>query len=524
MDLRTGRVLPTFRKTIYQEMIDSIAANTSHYYAFAAVTDKGLGNVEIIDDTDYINQFTPQWKMLFGKRLNSNNIMAVVKKNTWAPNTVYTKYDNTYANLHSESNFYVFSPPAITGGPYHVYKCIDNANNAPSTVKPIIVQATTFQTPDGYKWRYLTSVSYKDFQNYSTTNYSPIYANSSITAGAAEKSGVEVVMVSNTGTGYSTWHNGTINSVNKPRANTTIFQIADNAFNSNNFYDKSAIYLYNEGQATSQLLDIARYEANTTGKWIEIAADVNTTYVVPGTTHYKIAPKIIFDTDGTSTPIAYATINAVSNGIYSVVVLDPGTDISWANVTVQCNAIYGTGANLYAIVPPPGGHGSDPESELDMRGVSIHFEFSNNEISTIPTNDVVYDTIGLIKNPYFANNSNTLRTKTQNRFWGNTFNQLTTGNVSITFNVGEKVQGNTSGAIGEVVFSNSSYVYLIGDKYFQDEEDIIASNGVSTQFSINTQPQVYSKDMVPLYVQYINTIERPISNSQTESFNLLLQF
>lgn len=520
MDLRTGRVLPTFKKTIYQEMIDSIAANTSHYYAFAAVTDKTTDNVEIITDSDYINQFTTQWKTLFGKRLNSNNITAVIKKNTWAPNTVYSKYDNTEANLHFEANFYVYSPPAITGGAYHVYKCIDNANNSPSTVKPIIVQPTTFQTPDGYKWRYLTSVSYKDFQNYSSVNYSPIYSNSSIAAGAANNSGVEVVMVTNNGTGYSTWHNGTI----KAKPTTKLVQISDDAYNSNNFYNRSAIYLYNEGQATSQLLVVKRYEANTTGKWIEFETDANAENIAAGSTQYKIAPRVVFDTDGDENPIAYATVNAVGNGIYSVTILDQGKNISWANVSLQCNVIYGTGARMYAIVPPPGGHGSDPESELDIKGMSIHFEFSNNEISTIPTNDIVYDTVGLIKNPYFANNSNTLRTKTQNRFWGNTFNQLTTGNVSITFSIGEKVQGNTSGAIGEVVFSNSSQVYLVGDKYFQDDEYIIASNGVSTQFFINTQPQVYSKDMVPLYVQYINTIDRPITNSQTESFNLLLQF
>jgi hypothetical protein len=101
---------------------------------------------------------------------------------------------------------------------------------------------------------------------------------------------------------------------------------------------------------------------------------------------------------------------------------------------------------------------------------------------------------------------------------------MTTGNVNITFTVGEKVKGNTSGAIGEVVFSNSSQVYLVGDNYFSSYEYIIAANGQSTQFFKNTSPQAYMKDVIPLYVQYINKIQRPISNAQTESFNLLLQF
>lgn len=205
-------------------------------------------------------------------------------------------------------------------------------------------------------------------------------------------------------------------------------------------------------------------------------------------------------------------------------VLDKGTDISWANVELQCNAAYKSNISLQAVVPPPGGHGANPAVELDMQGVSINFSFANNENTTIPTQNIVYDTVGILKNPYFANNSNTLRIKTTDRFWSNTMSQLTKGTVSLTFSVGERVTGNTSGAIGEVVFANSSQVYITGDKYFINEEYIVAANGVSTRYNITAQPQIYTKDIVPLYVQYINTIERPIENTQTESFNLLLQF
>lgn len=524
MDLRIGRVLPSFAKSMYDEMLENISSNTSHYYAFAALMNRNVNGSEIIDDNDFNNKFTPSWKMLFGKKLSNTDITPIIKKNMWEKNKIYDRYDNLNANLHSDGNFFVFSPPAITGAPYHVYKCIDNANGAVSTVRPSILQATTFQTPDGYKWRYITSVRYKDFQNYSTLSYAPIHSNSEIVSSASINCGIEVVIVANGGSKYSTYHNGIIKSA----PSTTLLQISDDAINSNNHYTNSAVYIYTEGTATSQFAEISKYDANTVGKWITLKTPVDLTHINPGVTKYKISPKVIFNTDGVTDPVAYSVVNATTNTIHSVVVTNIGSKISWANVSLQCNSSHGSGANLYAIIPPPGGHGFDPASELDMKGVSVHFSFSNTELGTIPTFDLEYDTVGILKNPYAANND-TLRTKSVNRYWSNTFNQVTTmkiNGVTLTDNV--EIKGLTSGALGRVLntASNNSGVYLniVGDKYFANEESVVSTTGVTFTANIVHKPDVYGKDITPLYVQYINTIDRPISNTQTESFNLLLQF
>lgn len=538
MDLRIGRVLPSFAKSMYDEMIDNITSNTSHYYAFAALMNRNADGLEITDNNDYNNNFIPTWQILFGKKLTNTDISPVVYKNMWQKDKIYDKYDNLNINLHANANFYVFSPPAVTGAPYHIYKCIDNANGAVSTVRPSILQATTFQTPDGYKWRYITSVSYKDFQNYSTLNYAPIHSNSSITDLAAINSGVEVVVVANGGSNYSTYHNGTIRSV----TSSTLLQIGDDAIVSNDHYTNSAVYIYTEGSATSQFADISKYNANTSGKWITLKSAVDLNHINPGVTKYKISPKVVFDTDGATDPVAYSVVNATTNTIHSIVVTNIGSHINWANVSLQCNTSHGSGANLYAIVPPPGGHGSDPASELDMKGVSVHFSFSNTELGTysngslsfIPTNGLEYDTVGIIKNPYemvkITNTlgeiiSNSKTTKSGNRFWSKTFDQTTHVKITTgTFNVGDKIKGSTSGAIGQILVANSSYLHIIGDKYFVNNEIITTPGGVSASANIVHHSDVYSKDIVPLYVQYINTIDRPISNTQTESFNLLLQF
>ena len=97
-------------------------------------------------------------------------------------------------------------------------------------------------------------------------------------------------------------------------------------------------------------------------------------------------------------------------------------------------------------------------------------------------------------------------------------------NVSpaLTFTVGEIVTGQSSGALGTVAFSNSTVVYLTGDKNFTDSEYIASANGTATtQITINSRGQIYTKDIHPLYVQNITNVTRDPLNS--ESFKFVIQ-
>ena len=505
-----GKLLPSWRKALVDEMVTNIQSNTSHYYAFA-----GLSYNQETANNDYINFFNTEWNILFGKKLSNTNVVPVIQNNLWTSNTVYDRYDNTSNTLHSNTNFYVISPPNIVGGEYNVFKCIDNANGAASTVRPFAIQQSTFKTSDGYKWRYISSISYKNYLTLSTPDYTPIYVNNSIVASAQTYSGVEVVMISNAGIGYSTYHEGTIRSI----SNTTLLQIDSTASADNDFYTKSGIYIYNTTQENSQIFGISKYVSNTSGKWVFLDSAANTTNITTNVTQYKISPRVVFETDGTIIPTAYSVVNTSSNTISSVIVLDIGSNITWANASIQCNTSYGTGANVYAIVPPPGGHGQNPVQELDVKGVSFNFIFANTESNTIVTSGVDYDMIGILKNPYY---SNTTTFAKNGRYSANTFSQILEANVSLQFSIGEEVTGATSNALGKVVFSNTTMVYLIGDKHFANGENLIAANGSTTTLNIISRPDVYSKDLLPIYIQNINSIER--LDTQSESYSLIIQF
>ena len=522
-----GKILPSYTKALIQETIDNIVSNTSHYYAFAANPVAYSGNsVPDVANNDYATLFTNDWQMLFGKKLSAADVVMVIENNTWTTNTVYSMYNNLSNTVHSNNNFYVVTEPSITGGSYHVYKCIDNANGSYSTVDPSTIgsptQASSFETADGYKWRYIYSISSKNYEKFASAGYVPVFTNSTISSTASDYSGVEVVNIVNGGNGYSTYHEGTILA----NPNSSLIQIENNASGSNDFYVNNAIYVYNALDSTSQITDIVDYIANSSGKFVKVNPVVNTSIITPSISEYKISPKVKFTTDGDSDPIAYSVINTTSNSIQNIVILDIGTNITWANVVIESNSAFGSGANMYAIVPPPGGHGFDPATELNVKGVAMSFSFANTESNTIVTSNTLFNKIGIIKNPYAlsANISTGTITKST-RYSANTFDQLLKANVSpsYTFSKGEVITGNTSGSRGTVVFSNSTVVYLSGDKSFIDGEYVANSSGSSvTTIAIQEVGDIFTKDLKPLYVENINNTNR--NDEQTESFRLTIKF
>jgi hypothetical protein len=508
-----GIIQSAYKKSLIDEMLYNISTNTSYYYAFASNPVAYSGGVPNTSSKDYSTEFENDWLMLFGKKLSISNFAPLIQNNIWDANTIYRKYDNSDPELYSNNLFYAICEPEYDGGTYNVYKCLDNGNDSPSSVKPTLVQTTSFATSDGYVWKYVTSIPFRLYRMFATEEYAPLYANAITSIYANVYAGVEKVVIENGGTGYSTYHEGTILS-----ANTTVIQIENEASIQSGYYTGSAIYIYNTTATTSQIFNITEYVANSVGKWIYLDKEANTDNILPQATRYKISPSVHFVTDGGTQPIAYTTINPEANSISDVVILETGADISWANVTI--NALVGQNANVYAIVPPAGGHGSDALSELNIKALGVNFHFANTEGDNIPT-WIQYNKIGIIKNPYqlYANGA-----KSNTQFTGAVFSQVMECDVSnpVVYTIGDRVYGNTSNAYGIVAYSNTTKLYVTGDKTFIDGEYVFSSNGVlNTEVDIVSKGDIYAKSLKPLYVQNINNVNR--SNTQTESFKLIIQ-
>lgn len=503
-------LLPNYKCAIIYDLIETIAADASRYYAIAS---NPTPNETIPEDEVNVQttQIDMAWGMLFGKKLSNTDIVPMITYTKWEANTVYSMYDNASNDL-DDADFYVIVDPDEIGGDYQIFKCIYNANGDPSTSKPDQLQASTFEKEDGYKWRYITSVPTAVKNKFATATHFPVVANTTIVTGARDYAAVDVCLVANGGTGYRVYHEGTVEGV----SNSTLIQIADDASVDNDFYVNSGIYIYNDLLSTGEVRKVTDYVANSSGNFVTLDAAANTDNIVASVSSYLISPYVKFESDGASDPIAYSTVDPQTNAIASVVIVDPGEGIFRATATIQSNTSYGSGANLHPILPPPGGHGSKPAAELQALGMGIYVQFANSEMNTIPTN-IQYNRVGIIKDPYAANGAAIGALYTDS-----TFNQLTIANVSpsMVYSVGTTITGANSGAKGVVAFSNTTQIGLVGDLGWVDGETISNAIGNSTVIDVKSVPDVFHPVITPMFVQNIDNVDR--SASGNEGFKFLI--
>lgn len=106
-----------------------------------------------------------------------------------------SKSSNGFQKLE-DSRYYVMTDE------YNVYKCLDNNNDAISTVKPIGTQVLPISLNDGYVWKYLFNVPIALRTKFLTDNYMPVV--NALTQQFYSAGGIENVIIENRGTGYNT--------------------------------------------------------------------------------------------------------------------------------------------------------------------------------------------------------------------------------------------------------------------------------------------------------------------------------
>ena len=145
-----------------------------------------------------------------GKRIQRSNIVPVTRRINWTIDTVFDEY-NDVADLINELNdetlsFYNFY---VLTSEFNIYKCISNNNRTPSTIMPSGTSINSFQTPDGYIWKYMYSLNSEDVFGFLTANWMPCYNvlyNNNTTQWQTQQAAVGLtvdhVVVTDNGTGY----------------------------------------------------------------------------------------------------------------------------------------------------------------------------------------------------------------------------------------------------------------------------------------------------------------------------------
>lgn len=205
-----------FKKTIADAVYQEVTSKTATYYHWF-----GKENTW----TDFLSPFIPsstsdipgapsenfryelhvRRDLLTAKLIKPSDVSYVARRIDWTSNTVYDMYDDAYESVTGygygpaysgairleDANFYVLT------NEYNVYKCIDNNGDSPSTFQPTGTTPEVFETPDGYKWKFMYGMPVSLRNRFLSSTYMPVstslkaqfYSSGSITNIAIENGG-----------------------------------------------------------------------------------------------------------------------------------------------------------------------------------------------------------------------------------------------------------------------------------------------------------------------------------------------
>ena len=254
-----------------------------------------------------------------------------------------------------------------------------------------------------------------------------------------------------------------------------------------------------------------------------IEGSIEAVIVLSGGSGYSNANSITVTISGDGTGLsAIPRINTSSNVLSSILVTNPGSGYSYANVVIT-DAGTGLGATAIAPIPPSGGHGSDPLRELGASFVIINPRIRGSENGKI-TVDNEFRQISIIKSPLKRGSSNLA----SNTVYSQT-TTLTLDTGASLYEEDERVyQGPTITSAtftGTVVsWDASNNIIQLIDVSGTPQSDVLS--GVTSRASRLVQ-SITEYDLKPrsgelLYIKNIVPIQR--AEDQTEDIKIVIEF
>jgi Bacteriophage T4, Gp8. len=204
------------RQEIARSVYRDIYNENDYYYFFVSRTQEWADEEDPeqpIDSVSYSN--TSHRNMLFVKRIQANDAVLMAPRHNWALGTVYDQYDDAYGE--TDANDDLITPYSagsttlntavfyVVTDEYNVYKCISNGGDSESTVKPTGTDTNTFETSDGYIWKFMFRVEAGDVTKFLTTTHIPVRKMAGLGEPQFDVNGfIDNISVTSGGSGYST--------------------------------------------------------------------------------------------------------------------------------------------------------------------------------------------------------------------------------------------------------------------------------------------------------------------------------
>lgn len=386
-------------------------------------------------DTTANTSYT-HWKdMIAAKKVASSDVSHVVTRHNWTSGRHYSMYDHTetMTNLLAERTGQTIStgtgtlyPMYVMNSNFNVYKCLHNNKTTsgvpqPSTIEPTAT-TTTAGAPaalgDGYVWKYMYSVSASDALKFVTSGYIPVKqirdANAlgnTGTAGGLGSTGtkndgsdqatiefnavdgaLDVFVISNIGENYHFENNISIAS-----GTGTQLVLSSPVLTAADKYNNSSVYFTYSGSSYVRKVIDSTYDGTTSRATLTLDSSLDVT--LSGSLTANVAPFAQIIGDGHGQEIVLTASGTAANSVGGVTVVNSGNSFTTATLNVlQQGTGVGGDAVITPIIPPKGGHGYDPVTELGGYFIMINTKLTQDESGSFTTtND--FRKIGLLTDP-----------------------------------------------------------------------------------------------------------------------------
>jgi len=397
---------------------------------------------DTVENTEYAH-----WDdMILAKRCISGDVSHVVNRYNWTTGTVYDQFDSQDATLYSKPFFVVTED-------FNVYKCMYNSHGAQSTVMPSSINTSagvSETTSDGYKWKYLYTITAADALKFITTSFVPVRrvrTNDFALLGPDQSDGkvyvpddgtnqweiennavdgaIDIILRNASGNGAGYLFSGAdvgSSTLGGATPDCTLDFTNHGGVNpTQDAFTGSSLYVSQSSSAPGLLAQIAAHNGTTftleanTGNLGSQTGDANYTYdltaAMTAGDDVVIGPTVTINGDGTGA-LAYATGSNTDN-ITDINIAEVGSGYHVANLTITQNAsaTITTNADFRPLVSPVGGHGYNMVEELFGYNIMLNVRLEGSESNTFTvSND--FRKIGLVRDPIQHADATALYTST----------------------------------------------------------------------------------------------------------------
>jgi hypothetical protein len=164
---------------------------------------------------DVVSEFYAYDDMIGAKIISSSDVTFCIPRRDWTTGTTYDMYEHNISSSNAaasgatnlfDSSYFVMNSA------YAVYKVIENDGATASTIEPTSTSNSIFETSDGYRWKYMYSLTSAETLNFMSSDFIHVSTDSTVSAAAVDGA-LDTILVVAGGSSFNTSSGSTISAI-----------------------------------------------------------------------------------------------------------------------------------------------------------------------------------------------------------------------------------------------------------------------------------------------------------------------